>query len=88
MKKILSIIFLGLIVTSNTMAYEELNYQIVEKNKIYEIEQVFEKLNIKFKSFIDNPNHYDRTFFVSSGLGWQGKSTMMLTPWTRSRCTI
>ena len=60
--------------------FAEEDYYLPLKNKITEIEQVFEKLNIKFKSFIDNPNHYDRTFFVSSGLGWQGKSTMMLTP--------
>ena len=60
--------------------FAEKDYYLPLKNKINEIEQVFENLNIKFKSFIDNPNHYDRTFFVSSGLGWQGKSTMMLTP--------
>ena len=30
--------------------------------------------------FIDNPKHYDRLFFEQSGLGWQGKSTMMLSP--------
>ena len=60
--------------------FAEKDYYLPLKNKINEIEKVFEKLNIKFRSFIDNPNHYDRTFFVSSGLGWQGKSTMMLTP--------
>ncbi len=53
---------------------------VIYLHKIFEIEKVFESLNIKFHSFIDNPSHYDRAFFVSSGLGWQGKSTMMLTP--------
>ena len=28
---------LGLIITSNTMAYEEANYEIVKTNKVYEI---------------------------------------------------
>jgi len=60
--------------------FAEKDYYLPLKNKIFEIEKVFEKLDIKFHSFIDNPSHYDRTFFVSSGLGWQGKSTMMLTP--------
>jgi len=44
------------------------------------IETKLEKESILFTTFIDNPNHYDRMFFESSGLGWQGKSTMMLSP--------
>ena len=36
--------------------FAEKDYYLPLKNKINEIEQVFEKLNIKFKSFIDNPN--------------------------------
>jgi epoxyqueuosine reductase len=60
--------------------FAEEDYYLPLKNKILEIEKVFENLDVKFQSFIDNPSHYDRTFFVSSGLGWQGKSTMMLTP--------
>jgi epoxyqueuosine reductase len=60
--------------------FAEEDYYLPLKNKILEIEKVFENLDVKFQSFIDSPSHYDRTFFVSSGLGWQGKSTMMLTP--------
>ena len=37
MKKIISIAILGLIITSNAMAYEEANYEIVKTNKVYEI---------------------------------------------------
>ena len=37
MKKILSIMVLGLIITSNAMAYEEANYETVKTNKVYEI---------------------------------------------------
>jgi len=32
------------------------------------------------KSFADESFHYDRLFFAEAGLGWQGKSTMMLSP--------
>ena len=52
--------------------FAEKDYYLPLKNKINEIEQVFEKLNIKFKSFIDNPNHYDRTFLYH--LAWGGKA--------------
>ena len=45
-----------------------------------QIETKLVKERILFTTFIDNPNHYDRMFFESSGLGWQGKSTMMLSP--------
>ena len=41
---------------------------------------MFNDLNIRNETFIDNPNHYDRSLFEKSGMGWQGKSTMMLTP--------
>jgi len=34
----------------------------------------------QFKSFVDESFHYDRLFFAEAGLGWQGKSTMMLSP--------
>ena len=47
------------------------------------INDLSETLNIdgiKTHQFIDSPQHYDRIFFNSSGLGWQGKSTMMLSP--------
>jgi len=44
------------------------------------IEKALLKDQVKFQTFIDNPNHYDRMFFESAGLGWQGKSTMMLSP--------
>ena len=40
MKKILSIVFLGLIITSNSMAYEEANYEVVKKNKFMKSENI------------------------------------------------
>ena len=47
MKKILSIIILGLIITSNGMAYEEANYEVVKKNKVYEIRKYSDRLAIE-----------------------------------------
>ena len=61
-------------------AFAEQDYYQPLKKITSEFENLFSKLNYKFYTFIDNPNHYDRTFFEVSGLGWQGKSTMMLSP--------
>ena len=47
MKKILSIIILGLIITSNCMAYEEANYEVVKKNEVYEIRKYSDRLAIE-----------------------------------------
>ena len=47
MKKILSIIILGLIITSNGMAYEEANYEVVKKNEVYEIRKYSDRLAIE-----------------------------------------
>ena len=61
-------------------AFAEQDHYEPLKKITTEFEQLFSRLNYKFHTFIDNPNHYDRTFFEISGLGWQGKSTMMLSP--------
>ena len=48
-----------------------------------EIDLIIETLtknNHQAKSFVDSSFHYDRLFFEEAGLGWQGKSTMMLSP--------
>ena len=50
------------------------------KELINLIKEHFKKENLRTVEFIDNPKHYDRLFFEQSGLGWQGKSTMMLSP--------
>ena len=47
MKKFLSIVFLGLIITSNSMSYEEANYKVVKKNNIYEIRKYSDRLVIE-----------------------------------------
>mgnify|MGYP001201571026 FL=1 len=48
-----------------------------------EINLIMDSLNKeghRTESFVDDSSHYDRLFFVYAGLGWQGKSTMMLSP--------
>ena len=39
--------FLGLIITSNSMSYEEANYEVVKKNEIYEIRKYSDRLAIE-----------------------------------------
>ena len=56
------------------------DYYIPLRQFINQIKEHFKKNNLRTAEFIDNPKHYDRLFFEQSGLGWQGKSTMMLSP--------
>ena len=81
MKKILSIIFLGLIVTSNTMAYEELNYQIVEKNKIYEIRKYSDRLVVETATSNENSG-FRKLFNYISGNNEKNEEIKMTTPVT------
>lgn len=62
--------------------FAQQDYYLPLKKFISEIEEVFSKYDFRSTSFVDSPSHYDRLFFENSGLGWQGKSTMMLTPVT------
>ena len=39
--------FLGLIITSNSMSYEEANYEVVKKNEVYEIRKYSDRLAIE-----------------------------------------
>ncbi len=54
-------------------------YQPLQK-EVEKIMMELRSLGYKAESFVDNSYHYDRLFFTSAGLGWQGKSTMMLSP--------
>ena len=60
--------------------FAQQDFYLPLKKNIKKFEDLFNDLNIKHETFIDNPNHYDRSLFEKSGMGWQGKSTMMLTP--------
>lgn len=60
--------------------FAQQDFYLPLKKIINQFEDIFNELNIKHQTFIDNPKHYDRSFFEKSGMGWQGKSTMMLSP--------
>ena len=47
MKKILSIIILNLIIVSNSMATEQLKYETLDVNKVYEIRKYSDRLVIE-----------------------------------------
>ena len=47
MKKVLSILVLGLIIAFEAMAYEEANYQVVKKNEFYEIRKYSDRLAVE-----------------------------------------
>ena len=47
MKTVLSIVALGLIIAFKAMAYEEVNYETVKTNKVYEIRKYSDRLAIE-----------------------------------------
>jgi hypothetical protein len=84
MKKILSIVFLGLIITSNSMAYEEANYKVVKKNKIYEIRKYSDRLVIEI--LISNEgSSFRKLFNYISGNNENNEEIKMTTPVTQMK---
>ena len=74
MKKILSIVFLGLIITSNSMAYEEANYEVVKKNSIYEIRKYSDRLVIE-TSMSNEGSSFRKLFNYISGSNDKNEET-------------
>ena len=82
MKKILSIIILGLIITSNCMAYEEANYEVVKQNKVYEIRKYSDRLAIE--TIISNQgSSFRKLFKYISGHNENKEEISMTTPVTQ-----
>jgi hypothetical protein len=82
MKKILSIVVLGLIITSNSMAYEEANYKVVKKNKIYEIRKYSDRLAVE--TVISNEgSSFRKLFNYISGNNEKNEEIKMTTPVTQ-----
>ena len=74
--------FLGLIITSNSMAYEEANYEVVKKNNIYEIRKYSDRLVIE--TLIYNEGSSFRKFFnYISGKNDKNEEIKMTTPVTQ-----
>ena len=82
MKKILSIIILGLIITSNCMAYEEANYKVVKKNNIYEIRKYSDRLVIE-TSISNEGSSFRKLFNYISGNNDKNEEIKMTTPVTQ-----
>ena len=82
MKKILSIIILGLIITSNGMAYEEANYEVVKKNKVYEIRKYSDRLAIETE-ISNQGSSFRKLFNYISGNNEDNEEIKMTTPVTQ-----
>ena len=84
MKKILSIVFLGLIITSNSMAYEEANYEVVKKNSIYETRKYSDRLVIE-TSMSNEGSSFRKLFNYISGNNDKNEEIKMTTPVTQMK---
>ena len=82
MKKILSIIILSLIITPEIMAYEELNYQLVKKNEIYEIRKYSDRLVVETITSNQNTG-FRKLFNYISGKNDKNQEIKMTTPVTQ-----
>ena len=82
MKKILSIIILGLIITSKGMAYEEANYEVVKKNEAYEIRKYSDRLAIE-TDISNQGSSFRKLFNYISGNNEDNEEIKMTTPVTQ-----
>jgi hypothetical protein len=82
MKKFLSIVFLGLIITSNSMSYEEANYEVVKKNEVYEIRKYSDRLAIE-TNISNEGNSFRKLFKYISGDNENNEEIKMTTPVTQ-----
>ena len=82
MKKFLSIVFLGLIITSNSMSYEEANYKVVKKNEVYEIRKYSDRLVIE-TSISNEGSSFRKLFNYISGNNDKNEEIKMTTPVTQ-----
>ena len=81
MKKILVILISILTLSSQTMAYEEANYEVVKENKEYEIRKYSDRLVIETNSI--EGNGFKKLFNYISGNNEQKKEIKMTVPVTQ-----
>ena len=84
MKKFLSIVFVGLIITSNSMSYEEANYEVVKKNEVYEIRKYSDRLAIE-TDISNEGNSFRKLFNYISGNNDKNEEIKMTTPVTQMK---
>ena len=82
MKKIISTVILGLIITSQAMAYEEVNYETVKTNKVYEIRKYSDRLAIETATSNQNSG-FRKLFNYISGKNETNEEIKMTTPVTQ-----
>ena len=82
MIKFFLIIVLGLVVAFKVMAYEEANYEVVKKNKVYEIRKYSDRLAIE--TIISNQgSSFRKLFNYISGNNENKEKISMTTPVTQ-----
>ena len=82
MKKFLSIVAFGLIISLKAMAYEEANYQVIKTNEIYEIRKYSDRLAIE--TITSNQNSgFKKLFNYISGNNQTNEEIKMTTPVTQ-----
>ena len=81
MKKILLILASVIILSSQTMAYEEANYEIVKENKSYEIRKYSDRLVIETNSI--QGNGFRKLFNYISGNNEKKEEIKMTVPVTQ-----
>jgi len=81
MKKILLVLTFILTLSSQLMAYEETNYEVVKENKIYEIRKYPNRLVIETNSV--QGNGFRKLFNYISGNNKENEEIKMTTPVTR-----
>ena len=73
---------LGLIITSNCMAYEEANYEVVKQNKVYEIRKYSDRLAIETE-ISNQGSSFRKLFNYISGNNEDNEEIKMTTPVTQ-----
>ena len=82
MKKILSIIIFNLIIISNAMATEQLKYQTIDVNEIYEIRKYSDRLVIETETSNQNSS-FRKLFNYISGSNEKNQEIKMTAPVTQ-----
>ena len=82
MIKIFSIIVLSLIIAFKVMAYEEANYEVVKKNKVYEIRKYSDRLAIETE-ISNQGSSFRKLFNYISGNNENKEEISMTTPVTQ-----
>ena len=82
MKKILSIIIFNLIITSNSMATEQLKYETIDVNEVYEIRKYSDRLVIETETSNQNSS-FRKLFNYISGSNEKNQEIKMTAPVTQ-----